>query len=243
MVADGRGGGNMSLLRRRALIRSVSVPIDGLIGDWPFINGNANDIIGGNDAQFGDGTTPATFPIAVPDRHGNPNNAFSFDGSAQYFEIGDVLDIGTSDWSISTRINTANLIGLSGIVSKSRTFADVGRYALGITGANDFFGFGQIGGGGADFIVTIAASTGSKYLTVTFDRDGNLSLYVDSVLQDFIDISSGVSVDMQNSIILRFGCYNDINGDPGNYYEGTMDFVRIYDKVLDSTEMARDFAI
>jgi len=75
------------------------VPINGLVGWWPF-NGNANDESGNGNNGSVNGATLTT------DRYGNANSAYSFNGSSDYIStqngINTVNSITYSAW-----INTA----------------------------------------------------------------------------------------------------------------------------------------
>ena len=43
--------------------------------------------------------------------------------------------------------------------------------------------------------------------------------------------------DLNSTINLRFGSYNDNIGNPGNYFDGIIDNVRIYNRLLTSEEI------
>ncbi|NBV09794.1 MAG: hypothetical protein EBS09_11940, partial [Flavobacteriia bacterium] len=57
------------------------VPANGLVGWWPF-NGNANDESGNGNNGTVNGAT------LTQDRFGNGNQAYSFDGVDDYFDVG-----------------------------------------------------------------------------------------------------------------------------------------------------------
>ena len=86
------------------------IPRDGLVGEWLF-NGNAADTSGqGNNGQV-NGAVLAT------DRFGNPNSAYSFNGSNAYIQLpnSNSLQIGLKDYTIAAWIKTdthyAGLVG------------------------------------------------------------------------------------------------------------------------------------
>lgn len=56
------------------------VPTNGLVGWWPF-NGNANDESGNGNNGTVNGAT------LVADRNGNPNSAYSFNGTTNFIEV------------------------------------------------------------------------------------------------------------------------------------------------------------
>jgi len=89
------------------------VPSTGLVGWWPF-NGNANDESGtGNDGT-------ANGPTLTPDRFGNNDQAFAFNGISDYIEIANdpTLDL-ENQLSISAWINTNDFVQPQYIINKS----------------------------------------------------------------------------------------------------------------------------
>ncbi|MEY4604026.1 MAG: hypothetical protein RIT43_1318, partial [Bacteroidota bacterium] len=71
------------------------VPANGLVGWWPF-NGNAND-----ESGNGNNGTAINGPTLVTDRYGIVNQAFNFDGSDDYVDIGNNTIFNLNDLSIS----------------------------------------------------------------------------------------------------------------------------------------------
>ncbi|MCF8269454.1 MAG: LamG domain-containing protein, partial [Crocinitomicaceae bacterium] len=84
------------------------VPSNGLVGWWPF-TGNANDFSGFGNNGTVNGATLTT------DRFGNTNQAYSFDGSSNYIDVNDAvqLRLSNTDYSISFWVN-ANAYSLGG---------------------------------------------------------------------------------------------------------------------------------
>jgi hypothetical protein len=69
------------------------VPSNGLVGWWPF-NGNSNDESGNGN----NGTVNGA--ILTPDRNGNVNNAYSFDGINDIIAVNNISNL-NSEWTIS----------------------------------------------------------------------------------------------------------------------------------------------
>src|SRR3990167_996949 len=68
-----------------------TIPIQGLVAYYPF-NGNTND-------ESGNGNNGTLYgPTLTTDRFGNPNKAYSFNGTSDYIRVSDSqsLDIGDS---------------------------------------------------------------------------------------------------------------------------------------------------
>ena len=105
---------NYSMKNRFTLVISLlsatlfaQVSTSGLVGYWPF-NGNANDASGNNLNGIVYGAT------LTADRFGNPNSAYSFNGSSNYIEIANnaVLELTTYTealWFFAPVSNGANL--------------------------------------------------------------------------------------------------------------------------------------
>lgn len=204
---------------------SGGIPRNGLIGEWLF-SGNANDTSGNGNNGTVNGAVLAT------DRHSSSNSAFSFNGTSNYIEVGDVLDMGLSDWTVSVWVNATTLTGIRGIVSKSAAANVFGRWAL-LLNTSDFTALAT---GSTVKIAADAAFTGWTHMLAIFDRDANLSLYINNSLVSFSDMSSIELDDLQSSFFLRFGSYNDAVGDPGNFFHGSIDDIRVYNRVLSGEE-------
>ena len=84
------------------------VPSNGLVGYWPF-TGNANDLSGFGNNGTVNGATLTT------DRFGNANQAYSFNGTSNYIDVNDAvqLRLSNTDYSISFWINV-NAYSLGG---------------------------------------------------------------------------------------------------------------------------------
>jgi hypothetical protein len=118
------------------------VPTNGLIGWWPF-NGNPDDESGNNNngTNFG--------AVLTTDRFGNPNSAYSFDGTGSYISVPSSasLESPAKRFSVSAWINLAgfSLIGQSfgPILMKSNSPANafMYRFDIDIAGAGFYAGF------------------------------------------------------------------------------------------------------
>lgn len=98
-------------------------PTNGLVAYYP-MNGNANDESG----NAYNGTVAGA--VLTTDRFGAANRAYSFDGVNDSITIGDVLDIGLSDFSFGGWFNTTTAGAFQSIVSKSRAAGANGRFGV-----------------------------------------------------------------------------------------------------------------
>lgn len=94
------------------------VPINGLVGYWPF-NGNANDESGNGNNGTVNGAT------LTSDRNGIANSAYSFDGVNDYIEVphsNSISIIGNITISAWVKTNGSNGLNYQTIVSKRETY-------------------------------------------------------------------------------------------------------------------------
>ena len=193
--------------------------VGGLVNHWPF-TGNAKDVVGGIDATV----TGATL---TTDRFGNADRAYLFENGNQ-MAVGQAGNFGTSSFTANLWVNTtqqkyggANLI---------RT--DAG------TGGTGWFvrlvGYGkiEIWASGVGYTSSNTYADGTWHM-VTFVRDSDRSegrLYVDGV---YVGGYSSEARGVSNSYTHYFGSYGG-----GEFYEGKMDDVRLYDKALTEAEIS-----
>jgi len=83
---------------------SAQIPSGGLVGAWPF-SGNANDVSGTNNHG-----TIIGGAVLVPDRCGNPNSAYSFNGTNSGIQMLFTGPTGTVSRSVSFWAKTSNTV-------------------------------------------------------------------------------------------------------------------------------------
>ena len=207
---------------------------DGLIGHWKLDEATgttAYDFSGnGNHGILENNPTRATSTCKV-------GFCINFDGNSDYVDCGsnEILDIGTSDFTLSVWVKTS-ATSTAGIIG--RTFSGSGnRYSLFISSSE---------GLGALIAQTghIGVWEGTTYLdgdwhlvTATYDRDGFLSLYIDRGFIDNVNISSLSGLDLQPQDNFHIGIYPDGSHNPANFFEGSIDDARIYNRVLSADEV------
>jgi hypothetical protein len=108
------------------------------------------------------------------------DNYWTFDGSNQYIDFGDVLDMGTNDYTIEVWININNLTGNDWFVSKSRAAVSDYRYGFGLTNTNQLYsivdGSPSAGGSGKVPIGNTSLDSNMWYMvSLIIDRDGEIS--------------------------------------------------------------------
>ena len=211
------------------LSASLNASTDSIIGYYPF-NNNANDESGNNNNGIVNGAT------LVDDRFGNPNSAYLFDGIDDFIELPDLnatTDDTNDEFTISAWIKSSSTSDHDGIVNLSWR---VGAYVcnnggFGIQSNGDNSGtnnapchpntLGINDGNWHHIIVTYIE--GQKYIGY---KDGNLAF----------DVTTNDTESNANSngyIGMRFF---DVSNTLGQFFDGVIDDIYIYDRSLSTTE-------
>ena len=198
---------------------------NGLIHEWTF-NGNANDVIG---------TTNGTFFGAqmTTDRFGNPNSAYSFNGTNQYIDCGTTsftLPVTVSFWVKGyTSINNSQWKTIFGWNDTAGIHNGIQFYVN-----YNFDIVARIGDANEDLIsYTVVCDTTNWYF-IASTRVGNTQiLYVNGVV---VDSSSAITDTIGGPYNLFFGrSFRTISYD--EYFNGDIDDIRIYNRALSSVEI------
>lgn len=192
--------------------------VGGLVNHWPF-TGNAKDVVGGIDATV----TGATL---TTDRFGNADRAYLFENGNQ-MAIGDAGNFGTSSFTANLWINSTQ--NRSSGANMIRTDGGTGGAGWFVRFVN--FGRIEIWTSGIGYTSPDTYNDGNWHM-VTFVRDAENSegkLYVDGVYIGGFTGLANVSNLYQTHYLGSYG--------GGEFYEGKMDDVRLYDKALTDAEI------
>ncbi|MFV8282621.1 LamG domain-containing protein [Christiangramia marina] len=228
---DGSCNGNRSSVTVQ-LIDAPEIPItSGLLAYFP-LDGNGDDISGNNyQGKMND-------VVLVADRYGNMGKALRFSTNQSYIRYGDILDMGDGDFTINSWINHNNPSGIYAPSAKSYAGNGIFRYGYGIENSR-VRGFINWGGSyEVDFTGDRILEVSTWHMiTITYDRDGMASLYIDGELEKAVDMSDSDGVHMNSKYEFRIGeyDYNVFN------FVGTIDDVSIYNKALAPTEINQLF--
>jgi hypothetical protein len=209
----------------------------GLVASYPF-NGNANDESGnGNNGTVYGATLTA-------DRFGNANSAYIFDGTNDYISLGDVLDLLDHNISINVWVNLSNYSGMMKIINKGQTTCGTppdSGYSIRIL--EDELRFQIHDDERIDLRSSIPTSTlpidSFVMITGVMNREASSAsskLYVNNSL---IASSSATLGNSDTNIELSFGALNrgSCGAGIGEFFRGTMDDVRIYNRALSTAEI------
>jgi len=160
------------------------------------------------------------------------------DGTGDYLDIGDNLDLGTADFSISLWTKFADATGTTYLISKYQS----STYRVAIFLASDDKIQVQVEGDdnsvtnnkGAAVVTPLENSW--VHIVVTCNRDGNIALYVNGATGTYgFSTSAGSSSQtLNNTASWIIGAKND---SADNAFTGNIDEVAIFNTELDSTNV------
>ncbi len=215
---------------------NAQIPTNGLVAYWPF-NGNANDESGNGNNGTVLGATLTT------DRFGHQNSAYNFDGTTNYITVANSASIKvTNSVSISAWVKNTGETDLSVVLAKGN-YGSLWDYGLAncwsYTAYYDY---------NSPFVINEYRNRNDKFnqwhhLAVTVDEiNGNkLKLFFDGqeMLGTLRDWSNTTSTD--DWIRPTNGALY-IGSNTAGFFKGDIDDIRIYNRVLDSTEISNIYS-
>jgi len=171
-----------------AQIGMTGITKDGLVGYWPL---NKASLQGSNTfldlSGKGNHGTSANAPNFTTGPKGNSNNAMVFNAIDDQIDMGDVLDIGLGDYSVSLWFRTSSSGAHIALISKYHP-----GYFLSVYTDNKLRTYVYNDGVKVEQYSDNVVNDGEWHnAIVTFDRDGYCTTYIDNVEQsDKTDISS-----------------------------------------------------
>lgn len=222
------------------------IPSNGLIGWWPF-SGNANDESGNGNNGTVNGATLA------PDRFGNANSAYSFDGVDDFINTGFVNEIsGSSQLTISYWINSPlnfpfNPAGNYGtVIGHWKNDGDFPGSPIGYQDAifNDgTYTSSLLGAQGAFSTPNIIQQNIWQNITIVFNgllnANERVSLYLNGNFVQFINVNNVPSQIGSTATRTYIGaaCGPDGDDDAWSHFNGTIDDIGIWNRALTANEI------
>jgi uncharacterized protein YjdB len=219
---------------------SVAPKIDdltiGLIAYYPFNNSGLD--------QSGHGNNGTVYNISsVPDRHGNLNAAYHFDGYTSYITVPDnpQLRLSNTDFTLSAwiKLETYNTYYGSVIFGKRYTGLNNGwTMTVGGQAASPIGSINFGPGGGAINATGSSIISLNQWVMVTCIytlATQQLSIYVNGVL----DVTATNILPANSSITALMYIGKDDPSVPANgyFFQGSMDEMRIYNRAINNTEL------
>lgn len=208
---------------------------NGLIAYYPF-NGNAND-------ESGNGHHGTVNSVTLtPDRFGNFNSAFDFDGTNSEVQLVSSL-LSPSDFTISIWFRNEGVLSSqqSGTILSQYDWFD-GERNLWIR--TDEFGnlnvtiwYGLNSSESMSLTTYVGANNGWHNLILAFDVDNNCSLYIDEELRDENIFPNAMQL---SNLPLKIGNEDEIGPSPGNnhHFNGQIDDLMIFNRTLNCSELS-----
>lgn len=209
------------------------IPTEGLVAFYPF-NGNANDESGNNYHGTVIGGASLT-----SDRNGNENSCYNFDGYNDYILIGDVLNMGTSDFTISAWANAESIIGGTGqkIINKGLSiYGEPENAGYGIRIWNKNNSKQAVFMGGYSNNASISGITSNNWMHIVCIKESNsLKIVINNI--NISTSTTNTIIDHTNNLPLTIGALDRDNGMIDEYFDGKIDDIRIYNRALNDQEI------
>jgi hypothetical protein len=242
-AAGGSGGSGIVAVRYPKTFSNI-------VRDSLVLNLDAGDII----SYPGSGTTWTNLSgvnngtlTNGPTFSGSGGGSLVFDGSNDFIEFGDVLDLGTNDRTIISWISLDSSFVSGTILSKARAAAQNYRFAFLVTSEKKIRTFFQ-GNGGSDITPDgddVLLTNTFYMVTTVITRSSNISMYVNTRLQILTGsstISQWNGLDFQSNNPLRVGTYTaDDNVTPTSLFKGNISQVLMYNKALTASEIEQNY--
>lgn len=193
---------------------------------WLPGDGDSTDIAGSNDGSLVGDVSFATGKVA---------QAFAFDGTTGYVDLGDTLDTGLSAFTLEAWINGDPTMESWGRIL-DKGFAT--GYALGRREASNKVSFEFLASGsqGNGFSTTSDVIDNNWHHVAVTVENGTATIYADGVAEN----NETVAVLDQNNTLPLYVGYNPGEGTRG-HWKGLIDEVSIYQRALSANEIKSIF--
>ena len=171
-------------------------------------------------------------------------DGLDFEGTDDYINCGDNCDIGTNDMTLQAWVYREGADDYQGVISKSTWDAETGRWMLLIDDNNKLSAL--LGGasevyGWAISTASIAASTNTA-IAATFNRDGNITNYINGSVDGTDDISAFSSEDLNTTRPMKLGSLGAAGSDdPFKFLDGRIDEARVSKIVRAATWLSTEY--
>lgn len=208
--------------------------MDGLLAHYSF-SGNANDASGNNYQGVVNGATLTT------DRFGNANSAYSFNGTSNYI-TSPLKSVTTGKITIAAWVKTLGPITTTsgynyhGVVCSRTALEGMVGISLANIGPGTLEGkwvIGDVSGGVKQTFANAVGVVDDNWHFLVTSYDGNVTrVYIDGVL----------AKETAHNVALQINANFTIGNDPVGssyvrYFKGSIDDVRIYNRVLSQSEI------
>lgn len=209
---------------------NAQIPTNGLVGYWPF-TGNANDESGNSNNGTVHGATLTT------DRFGTPNKAFFFDGTNDYIDVPNNQSLFSNESTISFWLKIESLTHWTSFIRSGGSGSNDGwkGYCLAYMIPENKFVYEDYNGTGYEADVSFYQSN----LNIT---GWNNIIIVRSSNRCKIFINNNIIAQDSNLVpyakpVLTSLIFGANTGGTSAFVHGSMDDIRIYNRILSNTEI------
>ena len=172
-----------------------------------------------------------------------------FDGTNDYVEFGDILDLGINSLTVNQWVNLTTIGTSQTFLSKARATAQNYRYSTGISGpSNNRLGTFMQGNGGSDITPygsTILTTNTWFMATYIFTRNSSISIYYNGIQESLTGnatISQWNNLDFQSINPFRVGTYTTSdNTGTISLTNGRISITQVYFKSLSPQEVLQNY--
>ncbi|MCP4493119.1 MAG: LamG domain-containing protein [Gammaproteobacteria bacterium] len=183
-------------------------------------------------------------PISTLD-NGVIGQAITFDGLDDYIALPDDADLRPTTLTISAWVKTNDLSSIQGIFSNWETNPNNAGFLFGLnsSGKVRFMVAKNTGTSPSDYDQAVATTTLTidTYAHVVGTYDGtDIKIYVNGVLEDTVTFAAGLVYDSPS--VVQIGSREDTTFGHYQFFNGTIDDVRLYDRAITQAEVSVIYA-
>lgn len=200
----------------------------GAVSQWNDKSGNNRNVV-----QATASAKPTTGVDTI-----NGRNAITFDGVDDFMSGGDVLDLVLFDRTVFAVVRTDGAV-FQGILTKSRSAQQtMQRWALATNSSHIFSQYDDGPGAVVQPEGAIVVTGDPRILAAVFDRDADLTNYVDGGADGSASIAATSGTNLNSTITLKVGAHGISTSDTlaANFFAGQIAEIVVYNRVLTAQE-------
>ncbi len=207
---------------------------NGLVGYWPF---DGKDISGTTAYDRSKSENNGTLTNGPTKTIGRVGQALSFDGTDDYVELGSFTGVsGATQASISAWLKINTLDSTDNIAVHT---GDNGEMQIGVSSGNKFYFYAKLSNGSWYGVTasSLTLSAGQWYHVIAkWTKNSSIELYVNGVSQGTTAVGNFNLHDPGTDYTFTIGATDPLSA-KSNYFPGSIDEVRIYDRAFSASEI------